>query len=114
MRSARTRRLALLSWWMLPAFVAWSAIYILLSEPILRLVFGFTPSQPGDSFYVEAWGPWIVLALLWLAPLLAGLVLAVIAVKRRAGKSAWWAIAVHGLLLLSFTVPNIIERFLTL
>lgn len=76
--------------------------------------FGFTPSQPGDSFYVEAWGPWIVLALLWLAPLLAGLVLAVIAVKRRAGKSAWWAIAVHGLLLLSFTVPNIIERLLTL
>ena len=99
---------------MLPAFVAWSAIFILLSEPMLRLVFGFTPSHPGDTFYLEAWGPWIALTLLWLAPLLAGLALAVIAVKRRAGKLAGWAMAVHGLLLLSFTVPNIIQRLLTL
>lgn len=82
---------------MLAVFVVWTILFILLSEPVVRFVFGFEPAKPGDTFYVEAWGPWIAITLVWLAPVVAGLVL-----------------AFHGLLLLVFTVPNIIERLLTL
>ncbi len=99
---------------MLPVFAVWTIIFIFASEPITRLLFGFTPSEPGDTFYIEAWGPWIATTLLWLAPVVAGLVLAVLAAVKGAGKLAWWAIAVHGALFLFFTVPNVIDRLATL
>ena len=113
MVSVKPRRLAVWSWWMLPAFAVWSVLFILLSEPMLRLVFGFTPSEPGDTFYVEAWGPWIAITVLWLAPVAAGLVLAALAVRGGAGKLAVGALVVHGLFP-GFTVPNVVERLLTL
>lgn len=99
---------------MLAVFVVWTIMFILLSEPVVRFVFGFEPAKPGDTFYVEAWGPWIAITLVWLAPVVAGLVLAVVAVRRGAGVLGWSALVFHGLLLLVFTVPNIIERLLTL
>lgn len=99
---------------MLAVFVVWTVLASLFTEPVLRLLFGFAPSEPGDTFYVEAWGPWIAITLLWLAPVVVGLVLAVIAAQRGAGKVAWGALAVHGVLLLGFTVPNVIERLVTL
>jgi len=111
-RAART--FARLSWWMLAIFALWTGVVILTSEPIARLVFGFTPDRPGDTFYLEAWGPWIAVTLAWLAPVIAGIVLAVIACVRGAGKLAWAALAVHSFLLLAITVPNVIERLIIL
>lgn len=99
---------------MLAAFVAWSVLFILFSEPMLHLLFGFTPSRPGDTFYVEAWGPWIAITLAWLFPVLIGLVLAALALRAGAGAAAWTALAVHGVLFVGFTVPNVIDRLLTL
>lgn len=99
---------------MLPIFAVWTVAFILLTEPMQRILFGFTPSSPGDTFYVEAWGPWIAITLVWLAPVVAGLVLALVAAVRRAGKRAWWALGVHGLLLAFFIIPNVIDRLATL
>ncbi len=64
--------------------------------------------------YIEAWIPWIATTLLWLAPVIVGLVLAVLAAARGAGKLAWWAIGIHGLLVAFITIPNVIERLTTL
>lgn len=99
---------------MLAVFAAWTVLVILLSEPMQRLLFGFTPSRPGDTFYIEAWGPWIAITLAWLLPVVIGLVLAVLALRARAGAAAWAALGVHGVLLLGLTVPNVIDRLLTL
>lgn len=70
------------------------------------------PSEPGDTYYIEAWGPWIAITLLWLIPLMVGLALAVIATTRGAGKLAWLGIVIHGLLLAFFVTPNVIDRLI--
>lgn len=99
---------------MLPVFAVWTVIFIFASEPMVRFLFGFEPAAPGETFYIEAWGPWIATTLLWLAPVVAGLVLGVLGAVKGAGKLAWWAVAVHGALFLFFTVPNVVERLTTL
>ncbi len=99
---------------MLPVFAVWTIIYIFASEPIVRSLFGVGPSEPGEAFYIEAWGPWLVVTLLWVAPLVVGLVLGVLGAVKGAGKLAWWAVAVHGALLLFLLVPNIVDRLTTL
>jgi hypothetical protein len=108
------RSLVRLSWWMLPTFGAWTALFIFASEPILSVVFGFTPSIPGESFYIEEWGPWIAVTIIWLAPVLVGQVSAAIALRRNAGKSAWVPLALHLVIFVFLTVPNIVERILFL
>lgn len=112
--SDAARRLARLSLWMLLVFVVWTIIHILATEPMQRILFGFTPSYPGDTFYIEAWGPWIAVTLVWLIPLIVGLVLAAAAARRGAGRLAWVALAVHGLLLAWITIPNVIDRLINL
>ncbi|QGU04183.1 hypothetical protein [Corynebacterium comes] len=112
--SEAARRLARLSLWMLLVFVVWTIIFILATEPMQRILFGFTPSHPGDTFYIEAWGPWIATTLVWVIPLIVGLVLAVLAAMRGAGKLAWSGIAIHGLLLAFFIIPNVIDRLINL
>ncbi len=104
----------LLSWWMLPAFAAWTIVYIFASEPILSLVFGFTPSIPGESFYIEEWGPWIAVTIVWLSPIVTGLVSSAMAIRRCAGKAAWTPFVIHLVIFVFLTVPNIIERILFL
>lgn len=59
----------------------WSGIFIVAAEPVQRALFGFVPSVPGEPFYLEAWGPWIAFALLWLGPLVAGMVISSIALR---------------------------------
>lgn len=99
---------------MVPVFVVWSGIAIVAAEPVQRVVFGFVPSVPGETFYLEAWGPWIAFTVLWLGPLVAGIVISSIALKWGAGRSAMFSLAVHSGLFLIFTVPNIIERLIVL
>jgi hypothetical protein len=108
------RGLVRLSWWMLPAFAAWTGVYIFASEPILSLVFGFAPSVPGDTFYVEDWAPWIAVTISWLLPILIGLVSSAVALRRGAGKAGWGPFLLHAALFVFLTVPNIIERALYL
>lgn len=103
-----------LAWWMLPVFVAWTLVAIFATEPILSLVFGFTPATPGETFYLEDWGPWVAVTLVWLAPLVIGVAAAIRAIRRGAGKWAWVALVIHSLLFVAFTVPNVIERILFL
>lgn len=108
--ASRARKLARLSWWMLPVFAVWMIVNMFLAGPLAELLGVAT----GDMGYIEAWVPWIAFTLLLLAPVVAGLVLAVLAAVKGAGKLAWWAIAVHGALVLFFTVPNVIDRIATL
>ena len=103
-----------LSWWMLPTFAAWTVLFIVASEPILTIVFGFTSSIPGETFDIEEWGPWSAVTTVWLVPVLIGLVSSSIALRRGAGKAAWASLAVHLAIFVFLTVPNIIERFLFL
>jgi hypothetical protein len=111
---APARRLVLASWVMLPVFVVWTLLFIFFSRPLVGLIFGFEAGGPGDTFYVEAWGPWIAITLVWLAPVVAGVVLAALAVRSGARKVAWGALIVHGLLFAALTVPNIVERLVVL
>lgn len=110
----RWRLLVRLSWWMFPAFAAWTAIFIFASEPILAIVFGFTPSVPGETFYIEDWGPWIAVTVIWLVPILIGLASSSIALRRGAGKAALFPLLIHLAVFVFLTVPNIIERALSL
>lgn len=98
---------------MLPVFVVWTVIYIFAAEEVTRLL-GHGPSAPGEVYYIEAWIPWIITTLLWLAPVVVGLVLALVGVRHGEGRLAWVGVAIHGLLLAFFTIPNVIERILTL
>lgn len=111
--AGRARRLAKLSLWMLVVFAAWTVVYMFAADPVARLL-GYGSDVPGEVVYVEAWLPWIGITLLWLAPVIVGLVLAGIAAKRGGGRLAWWGIGIHGLLLAFFTIPNVIERLTTL
>jgi hypothetical protein len=108
------RLLVRLSWWMLPTFAAWTVLFIFASEPILSTVFGFTPSIPGETFYIKEWGPWIAVTMVWLVPVLIGLASSAIALRRGAGKAAWVPFVVHLTMFGFVTVPNIIERILFL
>jgi hypothetical protein len=112
--TSRWRGLIRISWWMLPAFAAWTAVYIFASEPILRTVFGFAPSAPGETLYIEEWGPWIAVTISWLLPILIGMVASALALRRGAGKQAWVSLLIHLALFLFLTLPNIIERLLFL
>ena len=108
------RSLVRLSWWMLPTFAAWTVLFIFASEPILAIVFGYTSSIPGETFYIEEWGPWLAVTMFWLAPVLVGLVSSAIALRRGAGKVAGIPFVVHLVMFGFLTVPNIIERTLFL
>ena len=108
--AAGWRVLVRLAWWMFPAFAAWTMLYIFAAEPILSIFFGFTPSVPGETFYIYEWGPWIAVTLSWLVPILIGLTSSSIALRRGAGKSARTPFLIHLALFLVLTVPNIIER----
>lgn len=110
----RWRGLVRLSWSMFAVFAVWTAVYIVASEPVLTAVFGFTPSAPGDTFYITEWGPWIAVTLVWLVPILAGIVSATVALRRGAGKQAWIPLVIHVALFLFFTIPNVIERIMIL
>jgi hypothetical protein len=99
---------------MLPTFVIWSGIFIVTTEPVQRVLFGFVPSVPGETFYLEAWGPWIAFTVLWLGPIVTWLAMSSIALRLGAGRSAVFSLAIHSGLFLFFTVPNIIERLIVL
>jgi hypothetical protein len=112
--AAGWRVLVRLAWWMFPAFAVWTVVFIFASEPILSIVFGFTPSVPGETFYIEDWVPWIAVTMIWLVPILIGLTSSSIALRRGAGKSARTPFLIHLALVIFLTVPNIIERVLFL
>ncbi len=108
--AGRARRLAKLSLWMLVVFAAWTVVYIFLAGPVAES-FGIATGAEG---YVESWLPWIAVTLLWVAPLLAGAVLAARALALGAGRLGWIGLAANVVALLALTVPSLVDRLMHL
>lgn len=110
-RSARPGdRLGRASAWMLAVFVVWTAMFIGLSGPVSQWL--GVATENGEAPYLEAWLPWLAVSLLWVAPVLVGLVLAVKALRRGAGALAKVALALHLLVLLGTVGPAMVDRLL--
>ena len=108
--AGRARRLAKLSLWMLVVFAAWTVVYIFLAGPVAES-FGIATGAEG---YVESWLPWIAVTFLWVAPLLAGAVLAARALALGAGRLGWIGLAANVVALLALTVPSLVDRLMHL
>lgn len=107
------RRFARLSLWMFPVFILWTIVYIVTSGPIAKLI-GADTEPSGEVHYIEAWLPWIGVSLLWVLPLVAGIVLAVVARAKGAGRMAWLGLALNAFVLVFAIGPALIDRFLNL
>lgn len=97
---------------MLAVFAAWTIVFVVASGPVAEL-FG-QASEAGEVLYLDAWLPWLAVTLLWVLPLLAGIVLAVVATTRRVGGYAWGALIVNGAILLLMVGPPLLDRILHL
>ena len=107
-RSDRPRREAALSLWMLLVFAGWTVAYIALSGVVAGWL-GLA-TRGGEVVYIEAWLPWALATLLWVAPLIAGVVLGVLALRQGAGAMAKVGIVVNAVLLLMLTAPALLDR----
>lgn len=103
------RKLAKLSLWMLVVFAVWTLIYIFAAGVVTDL-FGWA----GEDGYVDAWLPWITVTLVWVAPLIVGVVLAARALTMHAGRLAWIGLLANTLGLLFVTVPSLVDRLTAL
>lgn len=107
------RREARLSLWMLAVFAGWTALFIGLSGPVAELL--GAPTSGGEVVYLEAWGPWIAVTLVWLLPVLVGLGLALDARRRDVRETlATAAIVVHAVLLAVVAGPPLLDRLIHL
>lgn len=109
-RRAPADRLGRASAWMLAVFVLWTAAFIGLSGVVSQWLGVATES--GETPYIEAWLPWLAVTLLWVAPLVVGIVLAVMAVRRGAGALAKVALGIHLVILLGTVGPAMLDRLL--
>lgn len=109
-RSAR--RLASASYWMVAVFAAWTIVFVVASGPVAEL-FG-QATEAGEVVYLDAWLPWLAVTLLWVLPLVAGVVLAVLATTRRVGGYAWGALVVNAAILFLMVGPPLLDRILHL
>ena len=107
------RRLATTSYWMVAVFAVWTVVFVFASGPVAELL-GYETGNAGEVPYIEAWLPWLVVTLLWALPLVAGIVLAVLAKVRGAGGYAWGALIVNGGILLFMAGPPLLGRIINL
>ncbi|MDR6863241.1 hypothetical protein [Phycicoccus sp. 3266] len=109
----RPRVQALTSLWMLGVFVVWTAAFIALSAPAARLFGIDTPG--GEVPYIENWFGWSAVALIWAAPLVAGVAFAWHALRRDASQRlARVGLIVNGVLLVVVIGPPLLDRILHL
>lgn len=104
-------RQALAALWVVPVFVAWTAAFILLS-PFVADVLG-ADVKAGEVVYLESWLAWSVAELLWVAPVVVGVVLAARA-RARGGRLALLALLVNTALLVLVVGPPLADRLLNL
>ena len=102
MRAAPGRGTAIASLAMVAVFAAWTAAFIAISGWIAG----------GDVHYLRAWLPWLGATLLWTLPLLAGVVLGAVAIRRgNGGRLARLGLILNATLLVILVVPSLIGRF---
>ena len=97
---------------MLPVFAVWTIAFIGLSGLVAQWL--GQASTAGEVVYIESWLPWLAVTLTWVAPLVAGVVLGVQAVRRGAGRVGWVGLATNAAVLLLMTGPPLLDRLLHL
>lgn len=102
-------RLARWSLAMLVVFGLWTAAFIALSGVIAQWL-GLEVKR-GEVVYIEAWVPWLAMTLIWVLPLVAGLALAVPAIRRGASTTGKAALVLNALVLLLVAGPALVDRF---
>ena len=105
-------RLARWSFGMLVAFALWTAAFIGLSGVVGEWL--GAEVEGGEVAYIEAWLPWLAVSLLWVLPLVAGLVLGVQAVRAGAGRAGKAALVLNTLILVLMVGPSLVDRLLHL
>ena len=105
-------RFARWSFGMLVAFALWTAAFIGLSGVVGEWL--GAEVEGGEVAYIEAWLPWLAVSLLWVLPLVAGVVLGVKAVRAGAGREGKAALVLNTLILVLMVGPSLIDRLLHL
>jgi hypothetical protein len=105
-------RFARWSFGMLVAFALWTAAFIGLSGVVGEWL--GAEVEGGEVAYIEAWLPWLAVSLLWVLPLVAGVVLGVKAVRAGAGQPGKAAVVLNTLILVLMVGPSLIDRLLHL
>ncbi|MDF2091280.1 hypothetical protein P0Y31_02900 [Knoellia sp. 3-2P3] len=94
------------------AFAVWTAAFIGLSGVVGEWL--GAEVEGGEVAYIEAWLPWLAASLLWVLPLVAGVVLGVKAVRTGAGRAGKAALVLNTLILVLMVGPSLIDRLLHL
>ena len=105
-------RLARWSFGMLVAFGLWTAAFIGFSGRVGEWL--GAEVEGGEVAYIEAWLPWLAVSLLWVLPLVAGMVLGVQAVRTGAGRAGKAALVLNTLILVLMVGPSLLDRLLHL
>lgn len=105
-------RLARWSLGMLVAFSLWTAAFIGLSSVVGRWL--GAEMTDGDVASITAWLPWSAVTLLWVLPLVVGVVLGTRAVRAGAGREGKAALVLNGLILVLVVAPSLVDRLLHL
>ncbi|SES47987.1 hypothetical protein SAMN05216199_0016 [Pedococcus cremeus] len=105
-------RLARWSLGMLVAFALWTAAFVGLSG----VVAGWLGADMtgGDVAYIREWLPWSAVTLLWVLPLVVGVVLGGRAVRAGAGREGTAALVLNSLILTLVVAPSLVDRLLHL
>ena len=95
---------------MLVAFALWTAAFIGLSGVVAGW-FGADLAN-GEVAYIEEWLPWAAVTLLWVLPLVVGVVLGARAVQAGAGHGGKAAVVLNSLILVLVVAPSLADRLL--
>ena len=108
----RAERFGRWSFGMLVAFALWTAAFIGLSGVVGEWL--GAEVEGGEVAYIDAWLPWLAVSLLWVLPLVIGVVLGVKAVRAGAGRAGKAALVLNTLVLVLMVGPSLIDRLLHL
>lgn len=108
----QAERLARWSFGMLVAFALWTVAFVGLSGVVAGWLGAETTG--GDVAYIEEWVPWTAVTLLWVLPVLAGVVLGAQAVRAGAGRAGMAALVLNSLILVLVVGPSLADRLLHL
>lgn len=109
---SHAERLARWSLGMLVVFAGWTGAFVGLSGVVGRWL--GAEMTDGDVAYLTGWLPWAAVTLLWVLPLVVGVVLGTRAVRAGAGPTGKAALVMNGLILVLVVVPPLTDRLLHL
>ena len=108
----QAERLARWSLGMLVVFALWTAAFVGLSAIVGRWL--GAEMTDGDVAYITQWLPWSAVTLLWVLPLVVGVVLGTRAVRAGAGRGGTAALVLNSLILVLVVAPSLADRLLHL